>query len=51
MVGLQERMKGPRYDVYGPWARGQCARRMCLLISDDEIEWNIGRTHRGGMIC
>ena len=19
MVGLQERMKGPRYDVYGPW--------------------------------
>jgi hypothetical protein len=19
MVGLQERMKGPRYDVFGPW--------------------------------
>ena len=19
MVGLQERMKGPRYDCYGPW--------------------------------
>ena len=19
MTGLQERMKGPRYDVYGPW--------------------------------
>ena len=19
MVGLQERMKGPQYDVYGPW--------------------------------
>ena len=23
MVGLQERMKGPRYDVYGPWPVNQ----------------------------
>ena len=24
MVGLEERMKGPRYDVYGPWPMCYC---------------------------
>ena len=28
MVGLQERMKGPRYDVFGPWP--VCPPHTCI---------------------
>jgi hypothetical protein len=48
MVGLEERMKGPRYDVFGPWPACLCRTSWHSFLKLHSL--NLGARARAGVI-